>query len=264
MRIIIDISKDQINALDELSRLEETSRVALVRLAIDQFLARQTHEERARELAFGIWADRLEKAKSARRAKRESEPADPPAGDHVAAQQASPQRVEAGKSEVVNRQSEVGGQKPEVGNLPPTELAARGAASSRSPSGGEQRIEVGRGTGGEQRMMGGQGTRERGTREQGTREQGTREQRVAGSNRVAGEQETGADRTIEADPGKGYSEEPMGRAMAAEKMVAMEPLPPPPEPVVPPVVDAAPATREATLSSSDPLAAFFLAGRGTP
>ncbi|MFO0069055.1 MAG: ribbon-helix-helix protein, CopG family, partial [Alphaproteobacteria bacterium] len=39
MRTIIDISKDQINALDELSRLEETSRVALIRLAIDQFLA---------------------------------------------------------------------------------------------------------------------------------------------------------------------------------------------------------------------------------
>ncbi|MFN8992432.1 MAG: CopG family transcriptional regulator, partial [Pseudomonadota bacterium] len=57
MRTIIDISNEQVKALDELSRLEETSRVALIRLAIDQFLARQTHEERARELAFGIWKD---------------------------------------------------------------------------------------------------------------------------------------------------------------------------------------------------------------
>ncbi len=113
MRIIIDISKNQINALDELSRLEETSRVALIRRAIDQFLARQTHEERARELAFGIWKDRLEKAKSARRAKRESTPAAPP-------------------------DSVVGNQISDVKILPPAERAAEGAAASRSPSGGEQ------------------------------------------------------------------------------------------------------------------------------
>lgn len=113
MRIIIDISKDQINALDELSRLEETSRVALIRRAIDQFLARQTHEERARELAFGIWQDRLEKAKSARRAKRESAPAAPP-------------------------DSEVRNQISDAGIIPPAERAAEGAAASRFPSGGEQ------------------------------------------------------------------------------------------------------------------------------
>ncbi|MFN8972127.1 MAG: hypothetical protein ACK5VZ_03505 [Alphaproteobacteria bacterium] len=113
MRIIIDISKDQINVLDELSRLEETSRVALIRLAIDQFLARQTHEERARELAFGIWKDWLEKAKSARRDKRESTPAAPSI-------------------------SEVRNQISDGRVLPPTERAAEGVAGSRSPSGGEQ------------------------------------------------------------------------------------------------------------------------------
>ena len=74
MRTIIDISDEQVKALDELSRIEETSRVALIRRAIDKLLAQEAQSGLAYDTAFGLWQERSQKAKSARRSPRESAP----------------------------------------------------------------------------------------------------------------------------------------------------------------------------------------------
>ncbi len=56
MRTIVDIAERQIEALDALSRAAKQSRAALIREAIDQYLARR-RPSRAGE-AFGLWGER--------------------------------------------------------------------------------------------------------------------------------------------------------------------------------------------------------------
>ena len=58
MRTIIEITEDQVKALDEVSELEETSRTALIRRAIDRFLAETRVGHAARQEVFGLWSDR--------------------------------------------------------------------------------------------------------------------------------------------------------------------------------------------------------------
>jgi len=56
MRILVDVGDTQIRELDELSKNEKRSRAALIREAIDDYLAkrRKTHEGDA----FGLWGKR--------------------------------------------------------------------------------------------------------------------------------------------------------------------------------------------------------------
>lgn len=56
MRILIDIKEDQLLSLDELSRRRKQSRAALIRAAIDDFLAKARHGQAVE--AFGLWGDR--------------------------------------------------------------------------------------------------------------------------------------------------------------------------------------------------------------
>jgi metal-responsive CopG/Arc/MetJ family transcriptional regulator len=56
MRILTDIGDSQIKALDELSKREKTSRAALIRHAVDDFLA--THRRNLCHTAFGLWGER--------------------------------------------------------------------------------------------------------------------------------------------------------------------------------------------------------------
>jgi len=62
MRTLVDIAKPQMEALDALSQARGTSRAALIREAIDDWLARHRAADRAEALegAFGLWADRGE------------------------------------------------------------------------------------------------------------------------------------------------------------------------------------------------------------
>ncbi len=56
MRTLIDVGPSQIQELDELSRQEKRSRAALIREAIDDFLAKR---RRHRDVeAFGLWGKR--------------------------------------------------------------------------------------------------------------------------------------------------------------------------------------------------------------
>jgi metal-responsive CopG/Arc/MetJ family transcriptional regulator len=56
MRTLVDLGDAQIRALDDLSKKEKTSRAALIRQAIDDYLAkRRPRQERD---AFGLWGDR--------------------------------------------------------------------------------------------------------------------------------------------------------------------------------------------------------------
>jgi predicted transcriptional regulator len=56
MRTLVDLGEAQVQALDELAKAERQSRAALIRQAIDDFLAKR----RGRQLdnAFGLWGDR--------------------------------------------------------------------------------------------------------------------------------------------------------------------------------------------------------------
>jgi predicted transcriptional regulator len=56
MRTLVDIGDTQIQALDELSKKEKRSRAALIRLAIDEFLAKR-HSKQEGD-AFGLWGKR--------------------------------------------------------------------------------------------------------------------------------------------------------------------------------------------------------------
>jgi hypothetical protein len=93
MRTIIDISDEQVKALDELSQLEQTSRVALIRRAIDKLLAQEAQNGLAYDAAFGLWEERAQKAKAARRAKRASASASPPIEAPAAVQQLTSEMV---------------------------------------------------------------------------------------------------------------------------------------------------------------------------
>ena len=56
MRAIVDIADQQIEALDALSRAAKQSRAALIREAIDQYLARRRQSQAGE--AFGLWGER--------------------------------------------------------------------------------------------------------------------------------------------------------------------------------------------------------------
>jgi predicted transcriptional regulator len=56
VRTLVDIGDQQIKALDELARRENKSRAALIRAAIDDFLA--NHRAKQVADAFGLWGDR--------------------------------------------------------------------------------------------------------------------------------------------------------------------------------------------------------------
>jgi metal-responsive CopG/Arc/MetJ family transcriptional regulator len=56
MRTLVDIEDAQLQALDELSRKEKRSRAALIRRAIDDYLAKQRDSQEGD--AFGPWGKR--------------------------------------------------------------------------------------------------------------------------------------------------------------------------------------------------------------
>ena len=56
MWTLVDLGDAQLQALDELSRKEKRSRAALIRQAIDDYLAKQRDEKEGD--AFGLWGKR--------------------------------------------------------------------------------------------------------------------------------------------------------------------------------------------------------------
>jgi metal-responsive CopG/Arc/MetJ family transcriptional regulator len=56
MRTLVDIGDTAIKALDQLAKREKVSRAALIRKAVDDFLACNSHASEAE--AFGLWGDR--------------------------------------------------------------------------------------------------------------------------------------------------------------------------------------------------------------
>jgi metal-responsive CopG/Arc/MetJ family transcriptional regulator len=56
MRILVDLGDTQIQALDELSKKEKRSRAALIRQAIDDYLAKRLSKRESN--AFGLWGKR--------------------------------------------------------------------------------------------------------------------------------------------------------------------------------------------------------------
>ncbi|MFA4938041.1 ribbon-helix-helix protein, CopG family [Brevundimonas intermedia] len=55
MRILVDANEAQVAALDDLAKLEQRPRAAVIRAAIDDYLAR--HRRKGVQEAFGLWAD---------------------------------------------------------------------------------------------------------------------------------------------------------------------------------------------------------------
>lgn len=56
MRTLVDLGDTQIQALDELSKKDKRSRAALIRQAIDDYLARRQSKQEGD--AFGLWGKR--------------------------------------------------------------------------------------------------------------------------------------------------------------------------------------------------------------
>ena len=56
MRTLIDVGDSQIRELDELSKEEKRSRAALIREAIDDYLAKR--RKKLEDDAFGLWGKR--------------------------------------------------------------------------------------------------------------------------------------------------------------------------------------------------------------
>ena len=56
MRTLVDLGDAQLQELDNLSKREKTSRAALIRQAIDEYLA--ARQRRRNRDAFGLWGDR--------------------------------------------------------------------------------------------------------------------------------------------------------------------------------------------------------------
>lgn len=56
MRTLVDIGDPEVKALDRLAQREKVSRAALIRKAIDDFLARNSSTGEVE--AFGLWGDR--------------------------------------------------------------------------------------------------------------------------------------------------------------------------------------------------------------
>ncbi len=55
MRTLVDIGDSQLRALDELSRKGKRSRAALIREAVDDYLAK--HRRSQEDDAFGLWGN---------------------------------------------------------------------------------------------------------------------------------------------------------------------------------------------------------------
>jgi metal-responsive CopG/Arc/MetJ family transcriptional regulator len=53
MRTLVDVGDTQLQELDKLSKEENRSRAALIREAIDDFLAKRRHKDEGE--AFGLW-----------------------------------------------------------------------------------------------------------------------------------------------------------------------------------------------------------------
>ena len=56
MRTLVDLGEARIQALDELSKKEKRSRAALIRQAIDDYLAKRRSQQEGD--AFGLWGKR--------------------------------------------------------------------------------------------------------------------------------------------------------------------------------------------------------------
>jgi metal-responsive CopG/Arc/MetJ family transcriptional regulator len=56
MRTLVDVGDTQLQELDELSKEEKRSRAALIREAIDDFLAKRRSKHEGD--AFGLWGER--------------------------------------------------------------------------------------------------------------------------------------------------------------------------------------------------------------
>ena len=56
MRTLVDVGDSQLQELDQLSKQEKRSRTALIREAIDDFLARRRSQHQGD--AFGLWGER--------------------------------------------------------------------------------------------------------------------------------------------------------------------------------------------------------------
>ena len=56
MRTLVDVGDTQLQELDELSKAEKRSRAALIREAIDDFLAKRRSQHEGE--AFGLWGKR--------------------------------------------------------------------------------------------------------------------------------------------------------------------------------------------------------------
>jgi metal-responsive CopG/Arc/MetJ family transcriptional regulator len=56
MRILVDLGDSKIEALDRLSKVENKSRAALIRQAVDDYLANRRAEREGE--AFGLWGRR--------------------------------------------------------------------------------------------------------------------------------------------------------------------------------------------------------------
>jgi metal-responsive CopG/Arc/MetJ family transcriptional regulator len=56
MRTLVDLGDAQLQALNELSKKEKRSRAALIRQAIDDYLAKQPDKQEGD--AFGLWGKR--------------------------------------------------------------------------------------------------------------------------------------------------------------------------------------------------------------
>lgn len=57
MRTLIDLAEPQVKALDDLARTEKRSRAALIREAVEDFLAKRAPSASLDD-AFGLWGDR--------------------------------------------------------------------------------------------------------------------------------------------------------------------------------------------------------------
>jgi predicted transcriptional regulator len=56
MRILVDIDEEQILALDRICKGAKRPRAALIRQAVDEYLAR--HRPQQADNAFGLWGER--------------------------------------------------------------------------------------------------------------------------------------------------------------------------------------------------------------
>ncbi len=58
MRTLIDLGDPQVKALDGLAKADKRPRAALIRDAVEDYLAKRTAPANALDEAFGLWGDR--------------------------------------------------------------------------------------------------------------------------------------------------------------------------------------------------------------